>query len=59
MKIITHVTEDLAVWRKHFVLRNVGTSDSIQAWFLYLNECKQSPRVPLLPPVTMVSVTNV
>ena len=58
-KIITRVTEDLAVWKKRFVLRNAGTADSIQAWLLYLNECKHSPHVPVLPPVTTVSVTNV
>ena len=54
VKILTRVTEDLAVWKKRLVLKKAGTADSIHAWQMYLNECKLSAHVP-----PMLSVTTV
>ena len=54
VKILTRVTEDLAVWKKRLVLKKAGTADSIHAWQMYLSECKLSAHVP-----PMLSVTTV
>jgi hypothetical protein len=53
-KIITRVTEDLATWKKRFVLRRAGTPDSIHAWLMYLDGCKHS-----VSPISLVPATSV
>jgi hypothetical protein len=54
VKILTRVTEDLAVWKKRLVLKKAGTADSIHAWQMYLNDCKLSAHVPPMLSVSAV-----
>jgi len=56
-KVITRVIEDLATWKKRFVLKRAVSPDSIHAWLMYVDGCKHS--VSPVSPVSPTSVTFV
>ena len=53
-QIISRVIDDLTIWRKRFILKKAGSSEDIQAWLLYVQNCRNQSSVTNRLPITSV-----
>ena len=47
--IISQVIDHLTTWEKCFISRKVGTKNGIRVWRMYLQSCKHTPVVIVIP----------